>query len=75
MITEYVGASLPALPLPVWFDGAPIQTRIFRREDLRPGDTFVGPAIVTEYTSATVVPPGDVVRVDGFHNMVIEVQP
>jgi N-methylhydantoinase A len=59
---------------PVWFDGERKQTRIYRREELRPGDTFVGPAIVTEYTSATVVPPGDVVRVDGFHNLVIEVQ-
>jgi N-methylhydantoinase A len=59
----------------VWFDGEPKQTRIFRREELRPGDSFTGPAIVTEYTSATVVPPGDVVRVDGFLNLVIEVQP
>jgi N-methylhydantoinase A len=59
----------------VWFDGELMQTRIFRREELCSGDTFTGPAIVTEYTSATVVPPGDVVRVDGFHNLVIEVQP
>jgi N-methylhydantoinase A len=60
---------------PMWFDGEQKQTRIYRRENLRAGDTFSGPAIITEYTSATVVPPGDEVRVDGFLNLVIEVRP
>lgn len=59
----------------VWFDGDRKQTRIFHRDELRPGDTFTGPAIVVEYTSATIVPPGDAVRVDAFRNLVIEVQP
>jgi N-methylhydantoinase A len=58
---------------PVYFDGGFRQTRIYDRELLRPGDTFAGPAIVSEYSSATVLPPGDVLRVDGLGNLVIEV--
>jgi hypothetical protein len=29
--------------------------------------------MVTEYTSATVLPPGDRLRVDGFGNLVVTV--
>jgi len=58
---------------PVYFDGGFQQTRIYDRELLRAGDTFAGPAIVSEYSSATVLPPGDVLRVDGLGNLVIEV--
>jgi N-methylhydantoinase A len=57
----------------VYFDGEWEQTQVYDRERLRAGDVFAGPAIVTEYSSATVVPPGDVLRVDGLRNLVIEV--
>jgi N-methylhydantoinase A len=58
---------------PVYFGGSFRKTRVFSRQLLRPGDTFAGPAIVSEYSSATVLPPGDVLRVDGLSNLVIEV--
>ncbi len=58
---------------PVYFDGSFQETRIYNRELLRAGDTFAGPAIVSEYSSATLLPPGDVLRVDGLGNLVIEV--
>jgi N-methylhydantoinase A len=58
---------------PVYFDGGFQETRVYGRELLRPGDTFAGPAIVSEYSSATILPPGDVLRVDGLGNLVIEV--
>jgi len=58
---------------PVIFDGDAIETRVYERDRLRPGDTFAGPAIVSEYSSATILPPGDVLRVDEFGNLVIEV--
>ncbi len=58
---------------PVYFDGRFQETRVYDRELLRPGDTFAGPAIVSEYSSATILPPGDVLRVDGLGNLVIEV--
>jgi N-methylhydantoinase A len=58
---------------PVFFDGAFIDTSIYSRDRLTPGDTFSGPAIISEYSSATVLPPGDVLRVDALRNLVIEV--
>jgi N-methylhydantoinase A len=57
----------------VYFEEGFRKTRLFDRELLRPGDTFAGPAIVSEYSSATILPPGDVLRVDELGNLVIEV--
>ena len=58
---------------PVYFDGRFENTRVYERELLRAGDTFAGPAIISEYSSATVLPPADVLSVDGLGNLVIEV--
>jgi N-methylhydantoinase A len=57
----------------VYFDGVAHETRIYGRDMLHAGDTFAGPAIISEYSSATILPPGDVLRVDSFGNLVIEV--
>lgn len=46
---------------------------MFDRERLRAGDVIEGPALVAEYTSATVLPPGARLVVDGLRNLVIEV--
>lgn len=58
---------------PVYFAGESVETRVYGRERLTPGDTFAGPAIVSEYSSATILPPGDRLRVDELRNLVIEV--
>jgi N-methylhydantoinase A len=58
----------------VYFDGAWVQTRVYDRELLRPGDALAGPALVAEYTSVTVLPPGAQLEVDGLRNLVIEVE-
>jgi N-methylhydantoinase A len=58
----------------VFFDGSFQTTRLYDRDRLRAGDTFAGPAIVSEYSSATILPPGDVLRVDELRNLVIEVR-
>jgi N-methylhydantoinase A len=58
---------------PVYFEGSFQETRVYDRDLLRPGDSFAGPAIVSEYSSATILPPGDVLRVDGMGNLVVEV--
>jgi N-methylhydantoinase A len=57
----------------VFLDGKFVRSRFYRREALRPGNTIHGPAMITEYTSATLLPPGCSSRVDGFHNLVISV--
>lgn len=58
----------------VYFEGGFRKTRLFDRTLLRPGDTFAGPAIISEYSSATILPPEDVLRVDELGNLIIEVQ-
>jgi N-methylhydantoinase A len=55
----------------VYFDGAFVPTRLYRRDDLVPGDTIPGPAMITEYTSATVLPPDSIAIVDTFGSLVI----
>jgi 5-oxoprolinase (ATP-hydrolysing) len=40
------------------FAGQPLEMRIYDRRDLRPGDTVLGPAIIHESASTTVLDPG-----------------
>ena len=55
------------------FEGKKTKGRVYERELLRAGDRFRGPAVVTELSATTVVPPGAVCRVDGRGNLVVEV--
>jgi N-methylhydantoinase A len=57
----------------VHFDGRFVPTRLYRRESLVPGDVIPGPAMITEYTSATVLPPASIANVDTFGNLVISI--
>lgn len=56
-----------------FFDGRFCKTSSYRRNALVPGDRFCGPAMITEYTAATLLPPGDCLEVDGFGNLVISI--
>lgn len=60
-----------------WFriDGLlrPVPTRFYDRAKLRAGNRLRGPAIVNQYDSTTVIPPGISAHVDGYGNMVIAV--
>jgi len=59
---------------PIWFDGAFLASQIYRRDGLVPGDAIEGPAMITEYTSATVLPPACRATVDAYSNLVIAVE-
>jgi N-methylhydantoinase A len=55
---------------PVYFDGHWHADRpVYRREGLGAGVRIAGPAIIEEYGSTTIVPPGWTVTVDGFGNL------
>jgi N-methylhydantoinase A len=61
-------------PRSVYFeDHGFIETKIYRREALAAGVPLVGPAIVEEAASTTVIHPGDRFSVDGDSNIVITV--
>jgi N-methylhydantoinase A/oxoprolinase/acetone carboxylase beta subunit len=59
-----------------YFDtaGGFVETDIYDRRRLAPGDQLAGPAIIEEQNATTVVPPGDEVRVDDDRNLVLSVQ-
>lgn len=55
----------------VFFDGHFMPARFYGRDALQPGDVIAGPAMITEYTSATVIPPGAMASVDGMANLIL----
>jgi len=59
---------------PVWFDSrTPVDTPVYRRDDLVAGTRFAGPAIIEQLDSTTVVPPGVATEVDRFLNIIMRV--
>ncbi len=55
----------------VWFDGKSYDAAIYQREGLEAGAAISGPAIVEQFDSTTVIPPGMSARVDAFLNILI----
>ena len=60
---------------PVWFDRAGVTTDLYLRDRLRPGHTFTGPAVVFQYDTTTVVPPGWQAHIDPFSNLILTLSP
>ena len=56
---------------PVIFEGETLPTDFYRREALRPGNRIAGPAIVTEFSATTVVPPNFSAVVDAYQNLIL----
>jgi N-methylhydantoinase A len=65
----------PIARRPVVFaaDDGPVETAVYRREDLPAGFELTGPAIVGQVDATTLIPPGSVARVDEHANLVITV--
>ena len=64
----------PIAERPVLFDGEQTRsTPIYARDELPPGATFVGPAIVEQLDATTPIFPGDRARVDAIGDLIIEV--
>ena len=60
---------------PVYFRSAGdyVSTPVYRRDLLKNGNMFDGPALVEEHASTTVVQPGDSVKVDLYGNLQISI--
>jgi len=68
------GALPQATRRPVYFTGQGfVETKLFSRPLLKAGNRLEGPALVEEYGSTTVVPPGASLEVDEYGNLHIEV--
>lgn len=55
----------------VFFAGKPLMTRLYERKQMASGKRFSGPAIVTEYSATTVVPPHTRFVLDKASNLII----
>jgi N-methylhydantoinase A len=54
------------------FDGKPEAARLFAREDLRAGDSFIGPAVISEYSATSLVPRGWSASVDSYGQILLQ---
>jgi N-methylhydantoinase A len=68
------GGAVPAARRRAWFDGQWQDAPVYRREQLGIGAELIGPAIVEQLDSTTVIEPGDRVRVDALGNLEITVR-
>jgi N-methylhydantoinase A len=59
---------------PVLFDGKKLETKIYSRDDLKPGKKYLGPAIITEYSATTVIPPGKHFHLDRASNLIVTIR-
>ena len=55
----------------VVFEGEALPTDFYRREALHPGNQIVGPAILTEFSATTVIPPNFSAVVDAYQNLIL----
>jgi N-methylhydantoinase A len=53
--------------------GGFVATRVYARTRLQPGNELIGPCIVEQMDTTTVLLPGDLARVDAYGNLIITV--
>jgi N-methylhydantoinase A len=58
---------------PVYLSNRVLQVPVYAREEFFAGTRFTGPAIITEYSSTTLIPPGYRAEVDAWLNVVIKI--
>ncbi|MBR3167019.1 MAG: hydantoinase/oxoprolinase family protein [Lachnospiraceae bacterium] len=64
-------APIPEKSQEAIFKNIRYEAKIYQRDTLKPGQEFMGPAIVEELTTTTVIPPFWKVTIDPFYNMMI----
>ncbi|MCU1299759.1 MAG: 5-oxoprolinase (ATP-hydrolyzing) [Candidatus Sulfotelmatobacter sp.] len=62
-----------SLKAPVLFDGKKLETTLYSRDTIKSGTIYRGPAIVTEYSATTVIPPGKRFKLDSARNVLITI--
>jgi len=55
----------------VLFDAKRLATKIYSRDELTPARKYLGPAIITEYSATTVIPPSARFHLDQAANLII----
>jgi N-methylhydantoinase A len=57
----------------VLFNRKKLKTKIYSRDNLQPGKKYSGPAIITEYSATTVIPPCERFHLDRASNLIITI--
>ena len=57
----------------VLFDGKKLATKLYSRSELHPNQSYCGPAILTEYSATTVIPPGKRFHIDKADNLIVTI--
>jgi len=82
----HVGTAAPGRPsraklgrvspprVPVFFDSKKLPTPIYSRDEVCPGKKYSGPAIITEYSATTVIPPGSRFHIDRATNLIVNIR-
>jgi len=60
--------------VPVLFECKKLPTKIYDRDDLQPARKYPGPAIITEYSATTVIPPGKTFHLDRSANLIVTIR-
>lgn len=58
----------------IYFNSEWIEAPVYDRDRLVAGDRFPGPALVTEYSATTVLPPGCLAELDSYGNIIVEIK-
>jgi N-methylhydantoinase A len=65
----------PSTPkAPVLFEGKKQETKIYSRDELQLGKKYSGPAIITEYSATTVIPPKRNFYLDRAANLIVTIR-
>ena len=68
-----LGSGSP-LEVPVQFDTKKLQTKVYSREELHSGKKYSGPAIITEYSATSVIPPSKNFHLDRAANLIVTIR-
>ena len=72
--SQAVSRVAPIELVPVFFQERTIATPVYERTDLPVGHILKGPAVITEYSATTVIPPQKTFQLDVQGNLIIEVR-
>jgi len=57
----------------IFFGDRWLPSKVYQRDAMRSGERVCGAAMILEYTSSTLLPPGCIADVDGYGNIVIHI--
>jgi N-methylhydantoinase A len=70
---ETAAGNLKAATARVWFEGKFVKAQVMPRSTLKIGRRYRGPAIITEYSATSVIPPGLSFQADKAGNLLIAI--